>query len=93
MDIMKPEIDDLLEKTEQNPFLLCAIASKRATDINNMLHGQRLRVADVQGYERVTEMISSEDPISIALEEIADGSLTFDQVQVDEELAEADPND
>ena len=30
MSVIKPEIDNLLEKTEHNPFLLCSIASKRA---------------------------------------------------------------
>lgn len=39
MAVTKPEIDDLLAKTEHNPFLLCALASKRACDINNMIRG------------------------------------------------------
>ena len=47
MSVIKPEIDSLLQKTEQNPFLLCSLASKRACDINNMLHGQHLRVTAV----------------------------------------------
>ena len=47
MSVIKPEIDSLLEKTEHNPFLLCSMASKRACDINNMLHGQHLRVVAV----------------------------------------------
>ena len=27
MSVIKPEIDDLLEQTEHNPFLLCSVAS------------------------------------------------------------------
>ena len=50
MSVIKPEIDSLLQKTEQNPFLLCSLASKRACDINNMLHGQHLRVTAVQDF-------------------------------------------
>ena len=30
MSVIKPEIDSLLQKTEQNPFLLCSLDSKRA---------------------------------------------------------------
>ena len=39
MAVTKPEIDNLLEHTEHNPFLLCSIASKRACDINSMIRG------------------------------------------------------
>ena len=35
MSVIKPEIDNLLEKTEHNPFLLCSIASKRKNGILN----------------------------------------------------------
>ncbi len=93
MDITTPDIDDLLAKTEENPFLLCSIASKRAADINNMLHGQRLRVADAQGFEDVTTIISGEDPISIAMKEIGDGTLSYDKGDFDAELANGDQND
>ena len=44
MSITDPQINELLDKAQQNPFLLCTMASKRATDINNMLRGQHLRV-------------------------------------------------
>ncbi len=51
MSVIKPEIDSLLQKTEQNPFcFLYFLASKRAYDINNMLHGQHLRVNRCQGF-------------------------------------------
>jgi DNA-directed RNA polymerase subunit omega len=48
MSVVKPEIDTLLDQCERNPFLLCAIASKRACDINNMVRGQHLRVTQIQ---------------------------------------------
>ena len=44
MSVIKPQIDDLLEKTENNRFLLASLASKRACDINNMVRGQHSRV-------------------------------------------------
>ncbi len=93
MDPMNPDIDELLSKTEENPFLLCSIASKRAADINNMLHGQRLRVADVQGFEDVTTIISGEDPISIAMKEIGDGTLSYDKSDFDEDIVNGNQND
>ena len=44
MSVVKPAIDDLLEKTDHNRFLLSSLASQRACDINNMLRGQHNRV-------------------------------------------------
>ena len=43
MSIIEPRINDLLEETDQDRFLLCALASKRAHDINDMMRGQRDR--------------------------------------------------
>ncbi len=86
MAITKPEIDSLLEKTEHNPFLLCSIAAKRACDINNMVRGQHLRVAAVQEFDDITPVISGEDPVSIAMEEIESGTLSFVQDAFDEDI-------
>ena len=43
MSIIDPEIDVLLDETDNDRFLLCALASKRAHDINDMMRGQRDR--------------------------------------------------
>lgn len=86
MSVIKPEIDNLLEKTEHNPFLLCSIASKRACDINNMIRGQHLRVTDVQDFDDITTVVSGEDPVSIAMEEIDSGTLSFVQDDFDEAI-------
>ena len=43
MSLIEPKIDQLLEETDNDRFLLCAIASRRAHDINDMLRGQRDR--------------------------------------------------
>ena len=87
MSVTSPEIDTLLELTEHNPFLLCSIASKRACDINNMVRGQHLRVAAVQEFDYITPVISGEDPVSIAMEEIESGTLGFVQESFDEEIS------
>jgi DNA-directed RNA polymerase subunit omega len=86
MAITSPEIDTLLSKTEQNPFLLCSIASKRACDINNMLRGQHLRVTAIQDFDDITTMVSGEDSISTAMQEINDGVLGFVQEEFDEAI-------
>ena len=86
MAIMSPEIDTLLSKTEQNPFLLCSVASKRACDINNMLRGQHLRVTAIQDFDDITTVMSGEDSISIAMQEIHDDVLGFVQDEFDEAI-------
>lgn len=83
MSVIKPEIDTLLDKTEQNPFLLCAVASKRACDINNMVRGQHLRVAAIQDFDDITTVASGKDSVSIAMQEIEDGTLGYVQEDFD----------
>ena len=86
MSVIKPEIDSLLQKTEQNPFLLCSLASKRACDINNMLHGQHLRVTAVQDFDDITTVASGKDSVSIAMKVINDGTLGFVKDSFDEAI-------
>ena len=45
MSIIEPKIDVLLNETDNDRFLLCALASKRAHDINDMMRGQRDEIA------------------------------------------------
>ena len=86
MSVTKPEIDTLLDKTENNPYLLCSVASKRACDINNMLRGQHLRVTAIQPLDDFTVAISGKDSVSIAMQEIADDVLGFDRQDFDNDL-------
>ena len=86
MAIMSPEIDTLLSKTEQNPFLLCSVASKRACDINNMLRGQHLRVTAIQEFDDITTVVSGEDSISIAMQEVNDDVLSYVKDEFDEAI-------
>ena len=84
MSVTSPEIDSLLEKTEHNPFLLCSIAAKRACDINNMLRGQHLRVVAIQEFDDITTVASGKDTVSIAMDEIEDGTLSYVKESFDE---------
>ena len=86
MSVIKPEIDELLEKTEHNPFLLCSVASKRACDINNMLRGQHLRVTAIQDVDDITTVVSGQDTTTIAMEEIANGTLGYVKEDFDEAI-------
>lgn len=86
MAVTEPEIDNLLDKTEHNPFLLCAVASKRACDINNMVRGQHLRVTAIQDFDDITTVVSGTDPVSVAMEEIDEGTLGFVKEDFDEEI-------
>jgi DNA-directed RNA polymerase subunit omega len=86
MSVTRPEIDTLLEKTEQNPFLLCALASKRACDINNMIRGQHHRVTAIQDFDDITTIISGKDTVSIAMDEIESGTLSFVKEDFDNDL-------
>ncbi len=86
MSVIKPEIDSLLEKTEQNPFLLCSVASKRACDINNMLRGQHLRVTAIQDVDDITTVVSGKDTISIAMDELVDDTLGYVKEDFDEAI-------
>lgn len=86
MSVIKPEIDDLLEQTEHNPFLLCSVASKRACNINNMLRGQHLRVTAIQDVDDITTVVSGQDTTSIAMDEIANGTLGYVKEDFDEAI-------
>lgn len=89
MSVVNPEIDTLLDKCERNPFLLCAVASKRACDINNMVRGQHLRVTAIQDYDDITPVISGADTVSIAMGEIAANTLSYVQDSFHQRLAGA----
>ena len=86
MSVNKPEIDALLAKTEQNPFLLCSIASKRACDINNMVRGQHLRVTAIQDFDDITTVASGKDPVSIAMQESEEDTLGFVKEDFDRDI-------
>lgn len=93
MSVVKPKIDDLLEKTDNNRFLLASLASKRACDINSMLRGQHNRVLAVQDIDDITIALSGTDTITMAMDEIIDGEISYDHESYVTALANANPND
>ena len=102
MSVVNPTIDDLLSVTDENRFLLCEIAARRARDINDMMRNQHSRAEQLADIEDVTVFMSDEDghapnPLSIAFDEIAPkkdeagknvarGDLSYDQRTLDAAL-------
>ena len=82
MSIIEPKIEVLLDKADNDRFLLCTEAAKRAHDINDMMRGQRDRALPTQSAVEVAKM-SSKKPLSIAFEEIAAGDVSCNPDSID----------
>ena len=82
MSIIEPRINDLLEKTDNDRFLLCALASKRAHDINEMMRGQRSRAMQLQTAVDIARA-TNRRPLSIAFDEIAKGDVSYSEDTID----------
>lgn len=78
MSLMEPPIDELLEKTENDKFLLCAVASERARDINDMMRGQRDRAKVLNSANQIAQL-AGRKPLSLAMEEIERDEISFDK--------------
>ncbi len=82
MSIINPKIDELLDKVDNDRFLLCSLAAKRAHDINDMMRGQRDRAIQL---ETAVEIARAADkkPLSMAFEEISRGDVSYDSESID----------
>lgn len=78
MSLMQPSIDELLEKTENDKYLLCALASERARDINDMMRGQRDRAIALQSATQIAQL-AGRKPLSLAMEEIERDEISYDR--------------
>ena len=82
MSIIEPKIDQLLDETDNDRFLLCALASKRAYDVNEMMHGQRERALQLQSAVEIAR-VADKKPLSLAFQEIAGGDVSYDPDSID----------
>ncbi len=82
MSLIEPKIDELLDRTDNDRFLLCTIAAKRARDINDMMRGQRDRAA-AQSLSVQVARAADKKPLSLAFAEIADGDVSYDPATID----------
>ena len=65
------------DETDNDRFLLCALASKRAHDINDMMRGQRDRAIQLSSAVEIAKA-NHVKPLSMAFAEIARGEVSFD---------------
>lgn len=82
MSIIKPDIDVLLGDCENDRFLLCTVASKRAHDINDMMCGQRDRAIQLETAVEVATAANVK-PLSMAFNEIARDDVSFDPSSIE----------
>ncbi|WP_283170409.1 DNA-directed RNA polymerase subunit omega [Curtanaerobium respiraculi] len=82
MSLIEPKIDKLLDEADNDRFLLCAVASHRAHDINDMLRGQRDRAMQLDTAVEIARA-STKKPLSIAFKEIANEDVSYDPETID----------
>jgi DNA-directed RNA polymerase subunit omega len=84
MSIVEPRIDVLLNAANNDRFLLCAMASKRARDVNDMIRGQRDRAVQLQTAVEIARA-SDAKPLSMSFSEIARGDVSYNPATLPEE--------
>jgi DNA-directed RNA polymerase subunit omega len=77
MSIIEPKIDVLLDDADNDRFLLCTMASKRAHDINDMMCGQRNRAIQLQTAIEIARA-NNVKPLSMSFNEIARGDVSYE---------------
>ncbi len=82
MSITDPKIDVLLDATDNDRFLLCSLASKRARDINDMMRGQRNRAIALSSAVEIARA-NNLKPLSLAFSEIAREEVSCDSDTID----------
>lgn len=109
MSVVNPTIDDLLSVTDENRFLLCEMAARRACDINDMMRNQHNRAEQLADVEDIASFMSDENghapnPLSIAFSEIepkkdaaghnvGPGDLSFDEQSLNAALGIDEPEE
>jgi DNA-directed RNA polymerase subunit omega len=86
MSLVEPKIDDLMAKANNDKYLLCSMASIRARDINDMMRGQRDRAIALQSATQIAQL-AGRKPLSLAMEEIDRGEISYDDESFDKALA------
>ena len=82
MSIIEPKIDKLLDQTDNDRFLLCAVASKRAHDINDMMRGQRDRALQLDSAVEIARANDTK-PLSLAFTEVERGDVSYNPDTID----------
>ena len=84
MPTIAPRTPDLRDAPANDRVRLCALASKRAHDINDMMRGQRDRAIQLQTAVEIAKA-ADKKPLSMAFSEIARGDVSYDPETIDAE--------
>jgi DNA-directed RNA polymerase subunit omega len=79
MSVINPPIDDLLAKVDSK-YTLCIVASKRARQINDMIHGVRDQALLTMPTSEIAKLTSTK-PLSLSMEEIAGGDVAYERTK------------
>jgi len=79
MSVINPPIDDLLAKVDSK-YTLCIVASKRARQINDMIHGVRDQALLTMPTSEIAKLTSTK-PLSLAMEEVAGGDVAYERTK------------
>jgi len=82
MSVSQPEIDQLLNQVDSK-FTLCILSSKRARQINDMIHGVRDQALQAMATSEIAKLTSAK-PLSLAMDEIANGDVLPDELRTSE---------
>ncbi len=77
--VIEPEIDLLLSKVDSK-YTLCIVSARRARQINDMIHGVRDQ-AIMSMVPTQLASITSTKPLTLALDEIAVGDVSYERVK------------
>ena len=77
--VIKPEIDLLLSKVDSK-YTLCIVSARRARQINDMVHGMRDQALLVMDHSQIGQLTSTK-PLTLALDEIAEGDVSYERVK------------
>jgi len=76
--VIKPEVDTLLA-TVDSKYTLCIVSARRARQINDMIHGVRDQAILSMAPSEIASLTSTK-PLTLALEEIANGVVSYERV-------------
>ena len=79
--VIFPPIDELVAKTDSK-YTLVTVSAKRARQINDMLHGVRDQALLTVASSKIASYTSAK-PLSMALDEIYDGDVSYDRPDED----------
>ena len=76
--VIEPEIDTLLA-TVDSKYTLCIVTSRRARQINDMIHGVRDQAILSMAPSEIA-LLTSTKPLTLAMEEVANGDVSYERV-------------